>query len=344
MLIRFAAALLALAGFVPAHAGSAAPPPLAATSAPPPPPSSGLFTYRDPQINESSGLAASSFDDTFYTHNDSGDFARFFRVDARGDTVAVYTLVGATNVDWEDMATGVVAGKPVLYFGDTGDNNRDRKEIAVYQVPEPRGPSADVTWTKYRFAYPDGAHDAEALLVDPRSHRIYIATKELLSNGRLYAAPPVPSTTAVNVLSPAGSVPPLTTAGDFAPDGSRVVVLTYIGAFWADDVGAAWHRFDVPLPRQAEAIAYTRDGASVLVGGEGVHSAVYRAPAPERTPAEVVSSPSASRVGPATTSPSARVADREAGPSEVALVLIAVAIVGGVSAAGILVVRARRNR
>ena len=74
-----------------------------------------LFTYRDPQIDESSGIAASSFDDTFYTFNDSGDSARFFRVDADGDTVATYTLRGASNVDWEDMATGVDdTGRPVL--------------------------------------------------------------------------------------------------------------------------------------------------------------------------------------------------------------------------------------
>src|SRR5690348_8892731 len=144
---------------------------LAASGAPGPSASAlfSLFSYADPQITESSGIAASSFDDTFYTHNDSGDSARFFRVDAHGNTVAVYTLRGATNVDWEDMATGTdAAGHRVLYFGDIGDNDRKRSEIAVYQVPEPRGASSDVTWVRYRFAYPDGSHDAEALLVNPR--------------------------------------------------------------------------------------------------------------------------------------------------------------------------------
>jgi hypothetical protein len=118
------------------------------------------------------------------------------------------------------------------------------------------------------------------LLVDPNSHRVYIATKELLGNGKVYEAPASLSTTDVNVLTPVGADPPLTTSADFAPDGSRVVVLTYLGAFWSDDVGGAWHRFEVPLPGQAEAIAYTRDVSSVLVGGEGAHSTVYRAAAP----------------------------------------------------------------
>ena len=319
---------------------------MAATT--PAPASSGLFTYSDPQIDESSGIAASSFDDTFYTHNDSGDSARFFRVDARGDTVSVYTLRGATNVDWEDMATGTdSAGNPVLFFGDIGDNDHIRKEIAVYEVPEPRGPSADVVWTRYRFSYPDGAHDAEALLVNPRSHRIYIATKELLNNGRLYEAPATLSKTTVNVLTPVGAVPPLTTSADFAPDGSRVVLLTYLGAFWADDVGAVWHRFDVPLPRQAEAISYTHDGSSVLIGGEGAHSVVYRAAA---ATAEVESSqspqPSLSTTPtfvPSSSAPSATStpgAHRSSGPPAGAVILV---LVVAVAVAGVLIVRRRRN-
>lgn len=303
---------------------------------------SELFSYDDQQIDESSGIAASSFDDTFYTHNDSGDSARFFRVDARGHTVAVYTLRGATNVDWEDMATGTdAAGQPVLYFGDIGDNNHARKEIAVYQVPEPHGPSADVTWVKYRLGYPDGPHDAEALLVDPRSYRMYVATKELLGNGQLYAAPLVLSTSAVNVLSPVGTVPPLTTSADFAPDGSRVVLLTYLGAFWSDGVGAAWHRFDVPLPHQAEAIAYTRDGSSVLVGGEGAHATVYRAPAPSAPPAtSKASRPSAPH--PSSSAPSQEAADvGRPGPPLGVIILVPAAVV---VVAGMLIRRARRSR
>ena len=317
----------------------------AAASGPSP---STLFAYNDPQINESSGIAASSFDGTLYTFNDSGDSARFFRVDDRGDTVAVYSLAGARNVDWEDMATAVDEnGRPVLYFGDIGDNQHTRKEIAVYEALEPRGATADVAWTRYRFSYPDGAHDAEALLVDPRTHRIFIATKELLDNGELYQAPDSPSTTGVNVLTPVGSVPPLTTSGDFAPDGSRIVLLTYAAAFWADDVGGAWHRFSVPLPHQAEAIAYSRAGSSVLVGGEGAHSVVYRAPAPDGGARPGSAAPSSAAVA----SPSAAVAPSSAGslkeqPSSPNLP-IAVAVVSFVAVlagAAILVVWRGRNR
>ena len=138
-----------------------------------------LFKFADAQIDESSGLGTSSYGDGIvYTHNDSGDTARFFAVNSSGATVAIYTLKGATAHDWEDMETGTDAsGKPVLYFGDIGDNSAKRTEIDVYQVPEPRGPSANVPWIRYRFAYPDGPHNAETLMVDPHTHRIFIASK-----------------------------------------------------------------------------------------------------------------------------------------------------------------------
>jgi hypothetical protein len=264
-----------------------------------------LFRFADPRIDESSGIAMSSYAaGIYYTHNDSGDSARFFAVNSSGATLAVYTLPGATNVDWEDMAAGTDAtGKPVLYFADIGDNQHTRKEIDVYQVAEPHGPSADLTWVRYRFRYPDGPHDAETLLVDPRSHHFFFATKELLRNGELYAAPAALSTTDVNVLTPLRSVPPLTTSGDFSPDGRRVVLLTYLRAYWAADIGAPWHGFGVPLQQQDEAIAFTRDGSSVLVGSEGVHSAVYAVPFPTTGSAQASSPAAKPATAPAAATP-----------------------------------------
>src|ERR1019366_2690624 len=242
-----------------------------------------LFKFADTQIGESSGLGTSSSGDgIYYTHNDSGDTARFFAVNSGGATVAIYTLQGATAHDWEDMETGTdSAGRLVLYFGDIGDNASKRSEIDVYQVPEPRGPSANMPWVRYRFHYPDGPHNAETLMVDPHTHRIYIATKFILGEGTLYEAPAVLSTTDINVLVPVRSgIPTLTTSGDISPDGKLMVLLTYFSAYWAVGVNGTLHAFPVPEQRQDEAIAFTRDGGSVIVGSEGVHSAVYEVALP----------------------------------------------------------------
>jgi hypothetical protein len=246
-----------------------------------------LFHYADPQIDESSGLAQSSYGDgIMYTHNDSGDTARFFAVDSSGATVAVYTLKGATAHDWEDMDAGTDAsGKPVLYFGDIGDNSAKRTEIDVYQVPEPRGPSADVPWIRYRFKYPDGSHNAETLMVDPHTHRIFIASKAGLGDGTglLYEAPAVLSTTAINTLAivePPRTIPNLTTSGDISPDGKLMVLLTYFSAYWSLGVNGTLHQFSVTGQQQDEGIAFTRDGKSIVIDSEGKNTAVYRIPLP----------------------------------------------------------------
>jgi hypothetical protein len=242
-----------------------------------------LFHFADTQIDESSGLGTSSYGDGIvYTHNDSGDTARFFAVNSSGATVGIYTLKGATARDWEDMETGTDAsGKPVLYFGDIGDNSSKRTEIDVYQVPEPRGPSADVPWIRYRFKYPDGSHNAETLMVDPHTHRIFVASKAGLGQGTglLYEAPAVLSTTAINTLAlvePLRVIPNLTTSGDISPDGKLMVLLTYFAAYWSVGVNGTLHEFPVTEQRQDEGVAFTRDGKSILIDSEGVHSAVYR--------------------------------------------------------------------
>ena len=268
---------------------------------------SPLFAFADTQITESSGLGTSSYSDgRYYTHNDSGDTARFFAVNSSGATVAIYTLKGATAHDWEDMETGTdQAGHPVLYFGDIGDNSSKRSEIDVYQVPEPRGPSSDVPWVRYRFHYPDGAHNAETLMVDPHTHRLYIASKAAIGEGELYEAPAVLSPTDVNVLVPVRSgIPMLTTSGDISPNGKVIVLLTYFSAYWAVGVNGTLHAFPIPEQHQDGAIAFTRDGRSVIVGSEGVHSAVYEValpaaalaasppPPPSPTPTVVVKKPS----------------------------------------------------
>ncbi len=301
--------------------------PAAAAGSTPVASASALFSFTDQRIGESSGLAASSDGRYVYTHNDSGDSARFFKVDARGNTAAVYTLRGAKNIDWEDMATGAdAAGRRVLYFGDIGDNTASRKEVDVYRVAEPAGGSADVSWLRYRFAYPDGAHDAEALLVDPRTQRIYLATKTLLGGGELYAAPATLNLDGLNVLSRVRPVPSLVTSADFSPDGTRIVLLTYLSAYWADGVNGALHSFDVPLQRQDEAIAFTADGSGLLIGSEGAGSTVYRVELPWTD--DRAASPSASTS--ATPSPiptfGRSAASRDVSPPRV---LLYIAIVAG---------------
>src|SRR5947209_7286121 len=100
----------------------------AITPASPAPPSFGSASpycnLDDDRIDESSGLALSTWDPTLvWTHNDSGDTARLFALAAprngRCATAGVAQLRGVDAFDAEDLAPGP---NHTLWLGDIGDN------------------------------------------------------------------------------------------------------------------------------------------------------------------------------------------------------------------------------
>jgi hypothetical protein len=262
-------------------------------------------TLQDPQISESSGIVASAqYDDVFYTHNDSGDTARFFAIDRSCRTRATFVLGGVQARDWEDISRG--PGN-TLWLGDIGDNSATRVNgILIHRVQEPAAAEGMVrlTATSYRLRYADGPHDAEALLVEPRTGQVLVVTKGL-AGGTVYAAPLPLQAANPNILKRVGTVPvPDVTAGDISPDGSHLVLRNYTAAYeWdvtGDDVAGALEKQPtrIPLPRspQGEAISYSRDGRSLIVSSEGVGATVQEidrvASAPTPRPARSVRSTS----------------------------------------------------
>jgi hypothetical protein len=252
------------------------------------------FAIGDPRIAESSGLAASvRHPGVLWTHNDSGDSARLFALGLDGRVLATVTLAGVDARDWEAVATGRDdAGRPALFVGDIGDNLSSQRSVSVYRLTEPAAlRDATVPARRYRLRYADGPHNAEALLVDPRSNRLYVASKQD-EGGGLYQAPARLRSNQVNVLRRVAAVPPTVTDGAFAPDGRTFVLRTYLDAHVYTARGKPLDTFGLPLQRQGESITYSRDGLDVLVGSEGLRSEVWRIrlpdqarPPPQRTQA-----------------------------------------------------------
>jgi hypothetical protein len=262
-----------------------------------------LFRFADARITESSGLVAGSRSDLLFTHNDSGDRARFFAVDRTGRTRATYTLRGVDARDWEDIARGPGS---TLWLGDIGDNSSSRdRGLLVHRVPEPAGTgSAALTPTTYRLRYDDGPKDAEALLVTPQG-RVLVVEKTFGSAAGVYASDlPLRPGGAVNLLHRVAEVHvPMVTGGDLSPDGTRVVLRNYTAAYEWDvaggDVikafGGEPERVPLPGSPQGEGIAYSRDGRSLLTSSEGKGGPVFElrpaaaaetaAPEPSATPA-----------------------------------------------------------
>jgi hypothetical protein len=236
----------------------------------------------DPRIIESSGLALSRrHPGVIWTHNDSGDQARLFAVGSDGRTRAVLTLAGVEARDWEALAAGRDdRGRPALFAGDIGDNNGVWPEVAVYRVPEPATlRDATVPSVRYRLRYADGPHNAEALLIDPRGNRLYVATKAESGAG-LYRAPARLDPAGINVLQRVARVPPVVTDGAFLPSGRGFVLRDYQQAHVYTAPGRRVGSFDLPLQFQGESLTVTADGRALLVGSEGPDSEVWRVPLP----------------------------------------------------------------
>ncbi|MGI5154295.1 hypothetical protein [Microbispora sp. CA-102843] len=255
-----------------------------------------LFRIRDERVSESSGLAVSpTHKGIVYTHNDSGHGPQIYAIGPDGRTRATFTIGNAEARDWEGIAasTDPVTGRGVLWIADIGDNMDGAwPDVSVYKVAEPRTmEDATLRAVRYRFRYADGPRNAEGVMVDPRTGRLYIVSKEF--SGGVYAAPAKLRTDKVNVLRRVGPAPLMATDAAYAPDGSSFVIRTYFSASVYRAPGELIAHVTMPPLYQAESITYTRDGTALLTGSEGKDSPVYRVPLP--VAARPTLSPSPSR-------------------------------------------------
>jgi hypothetical protein len=187
-----------------------------------------------------SGLASSTrYPNHFWAHNDSGDSARLFLVNSRGETVAIVNLEGIVARDFEDMA---LAGS-WIYVGDIGDNFRVLENVRVHRIREPR---LDVRKRNQEITikagietmtlhYPDGARDAETLAAAPDGRLLIVSKSGEGSNFYALNTPFRPNSSAVldriatgvKFGQESGVFTKLTTGGDVSRDGRKLVVQTY---------------------------------------------------------------------------------------------------------------------
>ncbi|WP_245599842.1 hypothetical protein [Embleya scabrispora] len=237
-----------------------------------------LFTIKDERITESSGLVASALHpDVYWTHNDSSDAPKVYAIGKDGTTKATITLAGVDARDWEAITIGKDdSGKPAVFVGDIGDNLHGKwPEVWIYRFAEPATlADATVKATKFRVKYDNGPRDAEALLMDPRTNKLYIASKE--AEGGLYEQPEQLSPTGINTFKRIAAGGSTVTDGAFAPDGSRFVLRGYFSATVFAAPGKELAGVDVPIQRQGESVAWSRDGKELLFGSEGKGSQVRR--------------------------------------------------------------------
>jgi hypothetical protein len=141
------------------------------------------------ELPEASGIAVSRrVPDRLWAHNDSGQPV-LFALDRRGAVTGRLRLSGVAVEDWEAIAVGPCPGGSCVFVADIGDNDAERKRVTIYRFPEPQAADTSVAVTDiFHATYPDGAHDAEALLVTPDGG-VFIVTKGDTGAVALYKFP-----------------------------------------------------------------------------------------------------------------------------------------------------------
>lgn len=252
------------------------------------------------EIWEASGLAASRQNPgVLWTHNDSGFPGTVWALSTNGALLARYQVPGVYSGNFEDIAIGPgpSPGLQYLYLGDIGDNYSTRESIRVLRFPEPavyayqsNAPPAlsAVDAREIVLKYPDGAHNCEALLVDPltgdlflviklaESSRVYQATRAQLESGEVITLSFVRELSFHSV-----------SAGDFSADGGLIALrrpnranvwTRQSGQSVADALDGTAVRVPVigqPVESNGEALAFDPTGSGYYTVSEGSLQPIY---------------------------------------------------------------------
>ena len=237
---------------------------------------------KDSTLNEISGIVASRANkNCYWVHNDSGDKAQIYLINDLGKKISTVALQNITNRDWEDITIGPgpISGKTYLYIADIGDNGKKNIYKYIYRIEEPKininHPNKNILLEKKDISvltvtYLDGCRDAETLLIDPITKKLYIITKRE-THVQIYEIRNSDFLNDTLELVKAENVLPfrMVNGGDISPNGKRILIKNLTKIFYWDrkpkeSILDALNRQAIELPYyqepQGEAIAWRLNG------------------------------------------------------------------------------------
>lgn len=252
----------------------------------------------DTELNEISGIEASENNPgVLWVHND-GSASRLYAISTDGGLLGIYEFEGKPD-DIEDitLGPGPNAGAQYLYAGDIGDNLLIRNSVRIYRIPEPSvypyfadSPiSVNLKGAdEIRLTYPDGSHDAEALMIDPKTGDLLIATKEFgfsqiyrASRDELNSGATIPLTLVQEILLDDVS------GADISSDGHEILIRSESTALlWRRDANvnvpktlanSPWMvpLIGPPFEPNGEGITFDPDGLGYYTVSEGIEQPLF---------------------------------------------------------------------
>lgn len=241
-------------------------------------------------IAEASGIAASkNLRGCYWTHNDSGNKPEVYLLDSTAQLLSVITLSGTVNRDWEDVAEGAgpIPGKQYVYVGNIGNNAALNTDVQVFRFQAPAripGHQVAVRPDVLNLRYPDGAKDAESLMIDPIGKSMYIVSKREKQVG-IYKVPQLNFRNNERVtMQKVGTLPySWITAADISQDGLHIAVKNKDNIYYwhrkpGESIETAMARPAVSLPyvpeKQGEGLTFKTDNSGYITISEGKHPAL----------------------------------------------------------------------
>ena len=230
-------------------------------------------------LKEVSGIEYIPGSNSLWAIEDSGNKNKLYKLGPDGSIMQTIVVNGATNTDWEELAADDEGN---LYIGDFGNNDNDRKDLAIYKLIK------DKTSVEYKvsFNYPEQTEfppkksrkifDCEAFIVHNGSFYLFTKNRSSGFDGTLniYKLPNKEGNYKAQL---AGSLTTCSTyrrcavtAADISADGTKVVLLSgdkiwTITEFGNDNFdGGKMKMFELGHFSQKEGICFKDDDALLI--------------------------------------------------------------------------------
>lgn len=235
-------------------------------------------------LKEISGLEYLSQSKTLWALEDSGNRNKIYRIGEDGKSKDEIVITNIANRDWEELTSDAEGN---LYIGDFGNNDNDRKDLAIYKIDKSslNGKTAEAT-SKIAFYYPDQTefppkksnriYDCEAFFEHKGNFYLFTKNRSAKFDGKfnIYKIPNKQGNHKAELLGSLSTCDVYkkcaVTAADISPDGTKAALLTGGNVFVITNfkngnfANGTMTRYDLGHVSQKEGLTFTDDDTLLI--------------------------------------------------------------------------------